>query len=152
MPLPTSRVEEHSLPGCPGRLLVQRRAGRARGVPLRVAPAGPATTTLGFRLARGRASGGQQGPEGPSRTRFVVTSAPSGDGRSPSGAVPERRTPATDIPGPVAVDPHWQEDQDEFGVYADVRIPETQVGFRMRRIDPGTFVMGSPDDDPEALD
>ena len=65
-----------------------------------------------------------------------MISASSGDGRSPSGAVPERRTSSADIPGPVAIDPYWQEDRDEIGVYADVRVPETQAGFRMRRIDP----------------
>ena len=52
----------------------------------------------------------------------------------------------------MPVDPHWQEDQDEFGVYADVLVPETQVSFRMRRIDPGIFLMGSPADDNEAFD
>ena len=81
-----------------------------------------------------------------------MISAPSGDGRSPSGAVPERRASSADLPGPVAIDPYWQEDQDEVGVYADVRVPETKIDFRMRRIDAGTFLMGSPDDDPEAID
>ena len=42
--------------------------------------------------------------------------------------------------------------RDEFGIYADVGVPDTQAVFRMRRIEPGTFLMGSPDDDPEATD
>ena len=34
--------------------------------------------------------------------------------------------------------------RDRFGTYADVIIPGTQAKFRMRWIEPGTFVMGSP--------
>ena len=94
---------------------------------------------LGFRLARGRASGGW-GPDGPRRTTFVVSSAPFEGGRSPSGAAPERQQARkVAIPGPTTRNPYWQEDQDELGAYADVRVPDTQVGFRMRLIQPGAF-------------
>ena len=139
-------------PGCPRRLMARRRAERAvRRTAVRVPSRGfAATAALGFRLARGRASGGQ-GPEGPRRTTLVLSEASLEGGRRPSGAALEQRAGTTDIPGPIAADPHWQEGEDKFGIYADVIVPETQVGFRMRRIEPGTFMMGSPDDDPEAF-
>ena len=38
----------------------------------------------------------------------------------------------------------WTEGRDKFGTYADVVIPGTKAKFRMRWIEPGTFVMGSP--------
>ena len=36
---------------------------------------------------------------------------------------------------------------DSYGDYADVVIPGSTAGFRMRLIEPGTFVMGSPEDE-----
>ncbi|MEO1336119.1 MAG: SUMF1/EgtB/PvdO family nonheme iron enzyme, partial [Myxococcota bacterium] len=107
---------------------------------------------VGFRFARGRVSGGR-GPEGHSRTAVAVGSGSFVGGRSPSGASPERPSKTSEgIPGPLAPHPHWLEDEDQWGVYADVVVPETKVSFRMRLIQPGTFMMGSPDDDPEAFD
>ena len=46
-----------------------------------------------------------------------------------------------------APSPTWQEDADPSGIYADVVFSEAQVRFRMRWIEPGTFTMGSPDDE-----
>ena len=36
-------------------------------------------------------------------------------------------------------------DRDEYGIYAEVVIPGSKARFRMRFIDPGTFMMGSPE-------
>ena len=41
----------------------------------------------------------------------------------------------------------WEEGRDTFGIYADVIVPGTRAGFRMRWIKPGTFMMGSPEDE-----
>ena len=129
--------------------------------------------------APGRPDGGLESPSG---TTVVVPSASSGDVRNPSGAGPERRiAPASDggglmnrrgfaglaggaavvvVGGGLAVtrlmtpppDSRWREDRDAIGRYADVVIPGTDAQFRMRWIEPGRFLMGSMDDDPEAND
>nr|WP_294508662.1 SUMF1/EgtB/PvdO family nonheme iron enzyme [uncultured Rhodopila sp.] len=46
--------------------------------------------------------------------------------------------------------PSWAEDwgHDEYGPWVTLRVPGTDVTQRMRWCPPGTFMMGSPDDEP----
>ena len=46
----------------------------------------------------------------------------------------------------------WEEGKDRSGIYADVTIPGAKAGFRMRFIEPGTFWMGSPEDETDRYD
>ena len=45
-----------------------------------------------------------------------------------------------------------QGERDQFGVYADVAVPDSNATFRLRLIEPGTFMMGSPDDEKGRYD
>ena len=66
---------------------------------------------------------------------------------APPAAVRRRRTETgPPRPPPSVSKPRWASSvgEDRFGVYADVTIPGTRASFRMRRIQPGRFVMGSP--------
>jgi formylglycine-generating enzyme required for sulfatase activity len=50
--------------------------------------------------------------------------------------------------------PSWAEDwgRDEYGAWVTFRVPGTDVTQRMRWCPPGTFMMGSPDDEPGRFD
>ena len=62
--------------------------------------------------------------------------------------------PPPPAPSPSVVRPPWASDAgtDRFGVYADVAIPGSSAKFRMRLIEPGTFMMGSPYDEEGRFD
>ncbi len=118
-------------------------------------------SVYGFRLSRGH-DAPSRGPEGQ-----AGEAAPSRDGRSPSGAGPVRQsetgvapevsteetqrsqTPATgrSASGRLTKQLGWEEGEDQLGAYADVVWLDTQVLFRMRWIEPGTFLMGSPEEE-----
>ena len=105
---------------------------------------------VGFRFVRGQdaAGGGSEGQKKKHATR--------GDERSSSGAVPEPRASAPAIITRRTMDngPEWAvaSEEDKYGRYADVAVPprrrsQKEPTFRMRWIEPGTFLMGSPDDE-----
>ena len=104
----------------------------------------------GFRLSRGQ-DALSRGPEGRARD-----AAPARDGRSPSGAGPVRQSEGSRVPNvwthrsgarQLSKKLSWEEGEDQLGAFADVVLLETQVLFRMRWIEPGTFLMGSSEDE-----
>ena len=105
---------------------------------------------LGFRFVRGQEAAGG-GPEGRKKRN-----AKRGDERSSSGAVPKPSTSAPAIVTRRTMDkgPEWAtaSGEDQYGRYADVAVPprrrsQKEPTFRMRWIEPGTFLMGSPEDE-----
>ena len=114
---------------------------------------------LGFRFVRGQEAAG--GPEGPKET---AEPRGSGDGRSPSGAVPDRRSRDSDAPTIITTKhasgtPEWadQVGSDRLGTYADVAISPKRraaddVLIRFRLIPAGEFLMGSPPDEEGRFD
>ena len=106
---------------------------------------------IGFRCARVQrehsdSGGGVAAPADLARERSAERATCQGRGRRhPAGAAEAPRTPV------------WakRSGTDEYGTYADLAIPTGKGRFvpqRMRLIPPGSFMMGSPDDEPGRYD
>ena len=110
---------------------------------------------LGFRFVRGQEAA-EAGPEGSTE---IAESQERRDGRSPSGAVPDRRNRDADAPAVItrrntSRTPEWADQAgfDRMGTYADVAISPKRraaddVVIRFRLIPAGEFLMGSPPDE-----
>ncbi len=106
---------------------------------------------IGFRCARVQreqsdSGGGVAAPADLAREHSAERATGQGRGRRhPAGAAEAPRTPV------------WAKHigTDDYGTYADLAIPTGKGRFvpqRMRLIQPGTFAMGSPDDEPGRYD
>jgi len=102
---------------------------------------------LGFRCVRVRSASGVAGAAAPANPPSPAEAERAGpDGGA--GAAAARRGTA---PEPA---PAWavEAGTDAFGRYAVIQIPGTQVTQLLRWIEPGTFVIGSPPEEPGRFD
>lgn len=121
---------------------------------------------LGFRVARGRAQGGtkpaEPAPATPAGPRGTSEPEPRGAAGSIVRLPVDLRTspaPQADLPAsllrPPPSRPSWASEygDDKFGWFAGVTIENGRrsASFRMRWCPPGTFMMGSPKNDREAM-
>ena len=108
---------------------------------------------LGFRFARGQMLAGSA-----SRKAEASETRPQARLREAVEQGPYRTSASNGTPHiitqpktqPRVMCPPWASDagRDEFGVWARVDFPKTKsASFRMRYIEPGTFLMGSPEDE-----
>ena len=82
-----------------------------------------------------------------------TVASPDQRGPTPVSPPPARRPPVPRATPASSQKPAWADKtgQDKYGLYAEVVIPGSKARFRMRFIEPGTFMMGSSGDDPEVV-